>query len=182
MRKNKFQLGVIVAMIVAAVATRFIPHPPNFAPIGAMALFGAAYVSNRALGFLIPLVAMWLSDVVLNNVIYGQYYDGFQWAGNLWVYAAFAGISLLGFVLLKKVNLKNFLGASVLAAVIFFVVTNFGVWMSSGMYPKNGAGLMAAYVAGQPFFLNTLLGNLIFGGVMFALYSQVFAKKKSVAY
>ncbi|HHB52745.1 MAG TPA: hypothetical protein ENK75_06910, partial [Saprospiraceae bacterium] len=99
MGKNKFHFGVIVLLIVAAAFSRLIPHPANFAPVGAMALFGAAYISNRALSVLVPIVAMWLSDLFLSNVVYAQYYEGFQWYGNLWVYAAFAGIAVIGFVL-----------------------------------------------------------------------------------
>ena len=177
MGKSKFQFGIIVLLIVAAALSRLIPHPGNFAPIGAMALFGAAYISNRTLSILVPIIAMWLSDLVLSNVVYAQYYEGFQWYGNLWVYAAFIGIAMLGFVLLKKVNLKNFLGASILAAVMFFLITNFGAWMTTPMYPKTGAGLVAAYVAGLPFFMNTLLGNLVFGGVMFGVYNGLFSKR-----
>lgn len=178
MGKNKFQFGITVLIIVAAAFSRLIPHPANFAPIGAMALFGAAYVSNRALSILVPILAMWLSDMVLSNVIYSQYYEGFQWYGNLWVYAAFVGIALIGFVMLKKVNTTNFLGASLVAAIAFFLITNFGSWMTMGLYPKNGAGLIAAYIAGIPFFWNTLLANLVFGGVMFGVYNGVFTKKQ----
>ncbi len=177
MGKNKFQFGIIVLLIIAAALSRLIPHPANFAPIGAMALFGAAYITNRVLSILVPIIAMWLSDMVLTNVVYSQYYDGFQWYGNLWVYAAFLGIAVIGFVLLKKVNLTSFLGASVLAAIAFFLITNFGTWMSTPLYPKTGVGLIAAYTAGLPFFLNTLLGNLVFGGLMFGVYNGLFSKQ-----
>ncbi|MDD2300415.1 MAG: hypothetical protein PHU69_12360, partial [Fermentimonas sp.] len=83
--------------------SRLLPHPPNFAPIGAMALFGAAYFSKKYWAFIIPIASMWVSDLILNNVIYGQYFDHFVWfySGSLFTYGAFALIVVLGMFTLK---------------------------------------------------------------------------------
>ena len=172
--KKSIQLrfGVISLMILLAAFSRLIPHPPNFAPIGAMALFGAAYFSQRYLAFAIPIISMWLSDLVLNNVVYGQYFDHFVWfyQGFYWTYGAFIIIGVVGFFILKKIQLKSVVFASLLAAVLFFVISNFGVWASGTMYPKNFSGLLACYTAAIPFFKNTLMGNLVYSGVLFGAF------------
>jgi len=179
---NKIQLrfGIITLMILAAALSRLLPHPYNFTPIGAMGLFGAAHFSRKYLAFVIPFAALWLSDLVLNNLVYAQlypeHYGGqFIWFGGtaLYVYGAFALIVGLGFVLLRQVKVSNLIGASVLASVLFFLVTNAGVWASSPTTAKNIAGLMATYTAGIPFFWNTLLGDLFYVGVLFGGYELV---------
>jgi hypothetical protein len=171
-QKIALRFSVISLIIVLAAFSRLIPHPPNFAPIGAMALFGAAYFSQRYLAFAIPIISMWLSDLVLNNVVYGQYFDHFVWfyQGFYWTYGAFIIIGVVGFFMLKKVQLKSVVLASLLAAVLFFVISNFGVWATGSMYPKNFSGLLACYTAAIPFFKNTLIGNLVYSGVLFGAF------------
>lgn len=174
MEKKKISLrfGVITAMILLAAMSRLIPHPANFAPIGGMALFGAAYFSKRYWAFIIPIVSMWISDLILNNVVYGQYFDHFVWfySGSLFTYGAFALIVLLGMFSLKKIKVNNVVLSALSASIIFFVVSNFGVWVSSGMYPHTFGGLTACYAAGIPFFQNTILGDLVYTGVMFGAF------------
>jgi len=94
-KKNPGFIIVAILILVAALS-RLLPHPPNFTPIGGMALFGAAYFSKKHLALIIPLVALWISDLILNNVVYGAYYDGFSWMGMPMVYAAFIIIALMG--------------------------------------------------------------------------------------
>lgn len=170
-KQTKFRTGVLLLMIVMAALSRLLPHPDNVTPVGAMALFGGAYFSRKYLAFLVPLLAMWLSDLVLNNIIYARlypdYYDGFVWMGNLWVYASFILIGLVGMSLLKKVTMRNVVGTSLIGSVIFFLITNFGAWMVDPLYPKTTGGLLAAYGAGIPFFRNTLLGDLVYCGILF---------------
>ena len=174
MKKQKIDIrfGVLSLLVLFAAFSRLIPHPPNFAPIGAMALFGAAYFSKRYLALLIPVLSMWLSDLVINNVIYAQYFDGFTffYQGFYWTYAAFIVIGVIGSFMLKKIQLKSVALASLLAAVLFFVISNFGVWASGTMYPKNFSGLLACYTAAIPFFKNTLMGNLVYSGVLFGAF------------
>lgn len=174
MTKNKINVrfGVISAMILFAAISRLIPHPANFAPIGGMALFGAAYYSKRYWVFIIPIVSMWISDVILNNVVYGQYFDHFVWfySGSLFTYAAFALIVLLGMFSLKKVKVPHLIVSALGASLIFFLVSNFGVWFSGMMYPPNFGGLMACYTAGIPFFKNTIAGDLVYTAVMFGVF------------
>ena len=78
-KKIKLQFSIVTGFILIAAFSRLIPHPPNFAPIGGMALFGAAYFNRRIWSYFIPIVSMWLSDLVLNNIIYARYFEGFVW-------------------------------------------------------------------------------------------------------
>lgn len=174
MNKNKINLrfSVITLIILSAAMSRLLPHPPNFAPIGGMALFGAAYFSKKYWAFIIPIVSMWVSDLILNNVIYGQYFDHFVWfySGSLFTYGAFALIVVLGMFTLKKVRVPNLAVSALGASVIFFIVSNFGVWLTSGMYPPTFSGLMTCYTVGIPFFHNTILGDLVYTGVLFGAF------------
>lgn len=174
MAKNKITLrfSVVTLLILLAALSRLIPHPANFAPIGGMALFGAAYYSRRAWAFIIPVVMMWISDLLLNNVVYGAYFDRFAWFydGAWFTYAAFILIALLGMVTLRKIKVPNLLFSALGASVIFFLVSNFGVWFSGTMYPKDFGGLIACYTAGIPFFKNTVMGDLFYTGVLFGAF------------
>lgn len=170
--KINLRFNVIVIMVFMAAFSRLLPHPPNFAPIGAMALFGAAYFSQRYLAFLIPIVSMWLSDLILNNVIYAKYFSAFAWVtpGFYWTYGAFVLIGITGFALLKKVKVQNLFFASLMASLVFFIVSNFGVWASTNMYPKDFKGLLICYTAGLPFLKNTILGDLIYTAALFGSF------------
>ena len=174
---NKINLkaGVLILMIFAAAFSRLLPHPPNFTPVGAMSLFGAAYFGRKYLAFLVPFLALWLSDLALNNLVYAraypEFYSGFTWLGSWSVYLSFALIVAFGFIALRKVSPLRLLGASFGASVLFFLITNAHAWMMTPAYPKTAAGLMTAYAAGIPFFWNTLLGDLFFTGVLFGAYA-----------
>ena len=98
-----FVLGTFVLL---AALTRLLPHPPNFTPIGSMALFGAAYFSRKYLAFLVPILAFWVSDLVLNNVVYAAYFESFSWFSPalLWSCAAMVLIVVIGRHFLKKIN------------------------------------------------------------------------------
>jgi hypothetical protein len=153
-----------VGMIIVAALTRFLPHPPNVAPITAIALFGAMMLDRRW-AIVVPLAAMLISDAVL----------GFH-NTMIWVYASFAGIVGIGFLLKKHPGVLTTVAASLAGSVLFFVVTNFGVWLSSwNMYPHTTAGLVECYVAALPFFRNSLVGDLAYVAVLFGLF-EVFER------
>lgn len=156
---------ILTLMVFAAAFVRMLPHPPNFAPIAAVALFSGANFTKKTFAFAVPLAAMILSDAVI----------GFY--SSAWtVYLSFALIVLLGIVMLKKVSVKNLIFASVTASVSFFAITNFGVWALGTLYPKTAAGLAESYIAAIPFFQNSLIGDLFFAGVMFGVYELVKSK------
>ena len=156
MTTNNSRVLALLSAILLAAALRLVPHPPNFTPIGAMALFSGAYLGRRALAFVAPLAAMLLSDVVLG------FYSG------MWVnYLAVALVALLGVLLLQKRSPVRIGATTVVGSIVFFLVSNFGTWALSGMYPHNAAGLAACYIAAIPFFQNTLAGDLLYATLLF---------------
>ena len=167
--KTTRHLPILLLLILAAAASRLLPHWPNFGPVGAMALFGAAVFARRWMALLVPFAALYLSDLALNNLFYSEYYDGFYWGFNAWVYVGFLITVVLGFGLLRGRDFSwlRIGGATLGGTLIFFLVTNFGVWLGSALYPQTGAGLLAAYTAGLPFLLNSLAGNVFFAGLLF---------------
>lgn len=169
-------IGVIAGMIALAVATRLIPHPWNVTAVTAVALFGGAMLRDWRLALIVPLTAMWLSDVVLNNHIYAQYFDGFVlWHSDLaWTYAAVALTVLLGRTLLsRRRGVLRVAGVSVTASSLFFVLTNLGVWASGLLYPLTAAGLLACYIAAIPFYAQQIVGDLVWCAVLFSGYALV---------
>ena len=164
---------IIVALILAAAISRIIPHPYNFAPISAMALFGAAWFQRRALAIGVPLAATWLSDLLLNNFVYNQHYERFTWLdqGWYWMYGSFALIAVLGMLTLRKVTVPRIIGSSLAASAIFFLVTNFACWPGSSAYAQDLGGLMACYAAGIPFLGGTVLGDLAYSGLLFGSFA-----------
>ena len=153
---NKTRFLVICSMILAAAASRLIPHPPNFAPITAIALFSGARFANAKIAVLIPISALLLSDFVLG------FYRG-MWI----VYGTFCLIACIGFLLRQRNDLFTIASATLGSSIIFFVLTNLGVWMFGSLYPKTTEGLIACFVAALPFFQNTLLGDAFYAAVLF---------------
>jgi hypothetical protein len=143
-------------MILAAAASRLIPHPPNMASITAVALFGGAYLSDKRLAFLVPLAALFLSDLILGLYAHMEI-----------VYGSFALVVCIGLLLRRKRTTVRVAGAALLSSILFFVITNFGVWAFGSLYPKTTAGLVACYVAAVPFFQNTLAGDALYTAVLF---------------
>jgi len=168
-KNNRPTLLIIIGLIVLAAGSRLLPHPPNFVPVGAMALFGAASLPKKWLAIAVPLIAFYLSDLIINNVVYGQYYEGLYFGISPWVYGALVMMILLGMGVLRNSAFSwlKIGGTAIGATLVFFAVTNFGVWAGGLMYPKTAAGLIAAFAAGLPFLLNSLLANLLFSGLLF---------------
>jgi len=153
---TRIRFTVAAGMILAAAASRLIPHPPNFTPIAALALFGGASISSKRAAILVPLGGLFLSDLVL----------GF-YAITPVVYGSFALIVCLGFWLRGRQSVWRLAGATVASAVLFFVLTNFGVWLMDRLYPKTWIGLGECFVAALPFFRNTLLSDLFYSALLF---------------
>ncbi|MCC8186050.1 MAG: hypothetical protein LIP08_00675 [Bacteroides sp.] len=172
MKKVHVRYGLLVLLILLAAASRLLPHPANFAPIGAMALFGGTYFTRKRFALLLPMAAMWTSDLYINNVIYGEYSDSFVWLypGAWWTYGAMFMIAVAGMLIIRKLSAARLLAASLSASFLFFMISNLGVWVSSGMYPHTLAGLEACYMAAIPFFKNTLAGDLVYSSVLFGCF------------
>lgn len=170
MEKKKFYL--ITGIVLFAALTRLIPHSFNFTAIGSVALLGGALFNSKKWAFAVPFAALFISDMILNFVLYPQYTTGFFYPGMLSVYLAFGLTVLLG-VFIKKPGFGNLTAASVGATALFFLITNFGSWMTMPQfYTRDINGLMNAYAAGLPFLYNNLAGNLIFTVVLFAVYQK----------
>lgn len=155
-----FRWVLIAAMILFAAIIRIVPHPWNLAPVGAMALFSGAVIRNRWAAFLFPLLAL----------LAGDFFVGFHILMPV-VYASFLISVAIGTCLRNNCTVVRLGGAVLLGAAQFFLITNFGVWMFLNSYPKTLAGLGACYLAGLPFFWNTLAGDAFFSAAFFgALY------------
>ena len=158
---------VLAGLIIAAALTRLLPHPPNFSPVEAIALFGGAYFAAKQWAFLVPLLAMLFSDLAL-GALHGADYASYLGGVSFWsVYACVALSVALGFGLRGKVTGEHVLGYALAGSVLFFAVTNFTAWLSNPIYPRTAAGLAAAYVAGIPFFRWTVFGTLAYGALLF---------------
>jgi hypothetical protein len=165
---------LVLSIIALAAALRIAPHPWNFTPVGAMALFSGAMIKDRRLAFLFPLLALFAGDIFI----------GFHKLMPV-VYASFLISVAIGFWLRHRRTVARIGGTTLLGAVQFFLITNFAVWAVGLSYPHNGTGLLACYAAGVPFFWNTLVGDavyavLLFGG--FALAERVFPAFREPAF
>ena len=142
--KNVF----LVSLIFFAILSRFLPHPPNFTPIAAIALLSSKGFDNRWVVFLIPIVSLFISDLFIG-----------LHATIPFVYISFILIALLG-LYVKKINIVSVL----ISSTIFFLVSNFGVWLL--YYPISAEGLVQCYTLALPFFFNTVLGDLVYGALL----------------
>jgi hypothetical protein len=172
---------VLIGLIVAVALTRLIPHPPNFSPVEAMALFGGAYLAKRSWAVLVPLIALFISDLALGLMMGGEYFSYFVSAGFVLVYVTIALLSVIGFGLRGKVTAWRVAGYGVAGSLLFFLVTNFGVWLGSPFYPQTASGLMAAYVAGIPFLQSGILGTLFYSLVLFGGFELLKERIPSLA-
>lgn len=170
-RPATLSFAVLSAMILSVALTRLLPHPPNFSPVEAMALFGGAHFARKGLAVLVPLVALFVSDLALGLMLGGEYFQYFVSAGFLLVYASIAGLAVMGFRLRGRISAARVAGFGAAGSLLFFAVTNFGVWLGSPFYPQTAAGLAAAYTAGLPFLGNSLLGTLFYSALLFGGYA-----------
>ena len=167
---------VLILMIVLSgvwrlvVSAGYIPLS-NFTPIGAMALFGGCYFANKWKAFAVPLATLWLSDLVLNYMTLGHhivlFYDGF-----LLPYLSFALMVLIG-MNIKKIAPSSILVAGVLAGLMHYIITDFGVWMEGLLYPKTSVGLATCYIAALPFLKNMLISNIVFSAALFGGFEVI---------
>lgn len=165
---NKTRFTALTGMVAAAAASRLLPHAPDFTPIAALALFGGAQFADKRAAFLVPMLAMFASDLVIGLHPLMPF-----------VYGSFAVLVCLGFWLRREPSVGKVAVAGILGAVLFFLIANFGFWACFHLYPKTPGGLLSCYVAAIPFFRNSLLGTLIYCAVLFgglALAEQRFAR------
>lgn len=170
MKPLQIRLLTLTVLVLATALFRLVPHWYNFTPVAALALFGAATFERKWLGLAAPLAAMLLSDTLI----------GFHSSMGA-VYISFALTWLLGLWAVRRTNLQQpatgrIAIASITSSILFFLITNFAVWYGSTYYPQTAVGLMTCYAAGlafyngTSFFLNGVLGDLFFSGLLFGSY------------
>jgi hypothetical protein len=171
--------------VLCAALSRLIPHPFNFTPIGAMALFAGTGFQRKWLAFMMPLSAMLISDVIL-QLSHGTGFHSTMWA----VYGSFALIVCIGFLLRSRLSLSTIILASLASSLVFFLITNFAVWLGAAEYGHNFAGLLSCYAAGIPFYnhdlfgsalMNTVMGDLFFSAILFGIYKLASLKFPELA-
>lgn len=164
------RLTFLAVITFAAAVLRLLPHPPNFEPIGALALLGGAHAEKRHWAFILPLAAMLLSDALIG------FHDQM-----LVVYGSYALIAWTGFALRQRKGALPVAGGAIAASILFFTLTNFGVWAFGPLYPKTPEGLVACYIAAIPFLGNTVAGNLFYSAVLFGGFALLERKVAALA-
>lgn len=173
-----------IFFVIFEVLSRLAPHPANFTPITAAAIFGGVYL-NKRFALIVPLLTLALSDYLLLYISpYNSPMINFSkvvpisnmfHSTTLYVWGSFMISGLIGLWLKKRRKPLYILGGTVLASLQFFLITNFGVWTTTNMYPHNLGGLIESYIMGIPFYRNTLLGDLFYTAIFFGAY-ELFIK------
>jgi len=158
-----------LSLISVGILLRFIPHLPNFTPVAAIALFSGAYL-NRRYAFIVPLVLMVLSDLAigLHDVV-------------IFTWGSFVLITVLGLWLKKHKTAFGVLSMSLVSSILFYIVSNFGVWLM-GWYPHNLKGLIDCYIMALPFLRNFTLATLLYTTVLFGVYELIAHLVKNTKY
>lgn len=159
MKKMNISILVHVGLVLLAALTRIIPHPWNFTAISAMALLSGNKNKNRLTAILLPWSALFLTDLIL----------GFH-VTMIYVYGAVALTALMSYQL-KMNRTYHYLLSALMSSVIFFLITNFGVWLSTGFYTQDLSGLIECFTMAVPFFKNQVLGDLFYTVLLFSCSS-----------
>jgi len=152
---QRIEMKAVFGLILIAILTRLLPHPPNFAPITSIALFSGFHFANKRLALFVPLIAMFISDLFIGVHSFMPV-----------IYLSFLLISILSFYM-KSLSISNV----VLASTLFFVMSNLGVWYF--YYPLTWAGLTSCFVLAIPFFVNALAGDLFYTSVLQFSFKKV---------
>lgn len=171
--EKKMQYLIVFTMILLGILGRLLPHPYNFTPIAAIALFAAVYLPKK-IAFILPAVIMFISDIFLG------FYEPYLMIA---VYGSFLACTFIGFWLKKNKKWQTLLGCSIFCSVVFFLATNFAVWAFTPWYAKTIPGLMQSFTMALPFFRNTLLGDLTYVALFFMIFENagVWVIKKTSA-
>jgi len=154
-------------LLVIGVASRVVVHAWNFTPVIALALFSGVYLKKKH-ALVLPIALFAITDIILgfHETMF------FTWGTILMIVG-------IGFWVRKNKSFKTVLGGGVSSAVLFYITTNFGVWLMSGIYPMTFSGLSECYVAAIPFFRNSLASTLIYGLIFFGGYEAIAARVRN---
>jgi len=182
---------LLIGFLILAVASRFLvllnPSWANFSPVSSMALFAGAYAFNKRQAIILALLPIWISNLILNNLVYPQYFEGFSWGFDFVHLTLFAGIAILGS---RISNLTSFVGANLAAVLGFFILSNFAVWAgdvigygfkagNAVVYSKDLIGLINCYAAALPFLKNAIVSQFFFSSIFFGAFELI--KRKVLA-
>ena len=171
LKTNRNYLTFAVLLLILVLG-RTVPHPPNVTPLIGLMVFSSQVLKGSSF-FWIPMLAMFVSDLFINNYIYSGYYTDFQilTPGFIWIYSP---IILFAFLtktkLFRYINFPKVLALSLSGSTIFFLLSNFGVWISSGMYTLNLQGLVHCYALAIPFYSNSIIGDVFYSTSLYFAY------------
>ncbi len=158
------------SLILIAAFARLIPHLPNFTPVLAIALLGGSNFNSKTWAFIVPFATMLLSDLIIgfHNTMFA-------------VYLGFAVAVLLGMMIRNKQKLATITAATLISSVLFFIITNLGVWLSGSLYPQTTEGLVTCFINALPFFKYSLLGDVFYSALLFGSFHLVQLKFPALA-
>ena len=182
LEKINIRNSVLILMILLAAAMRFVHLDnqnvwANFTPVGAVALFGGAYFTDKKKAYLVPLITLFLSDLLINYL----YFHKFVWfyGSAVWIYLSFALMVYIG-TLLPKINVVNVILASFGSVIIHWLLTDINPWLYGNLYDKSSIGYFQSLYAAIPFERSLLMGNLVYGFVLFGGFELAKSKFPSL--
>lgn len=176
MKLSKFNIYSFLMLVVVAAAYRAIPGRPwGFAPQFAMAIFSGAVVKDKKWALAFPLLSLLISDVLYQALYLSGLYEipGF-YNGMISNYVLFGSLTVIGFFT-NAASISSIAKSSVSAPTVFFVLSNFMVWIGNGGYqrPKTMTGLMQVYIDGLPFYANSIIATVVFGSILFGAHQLI---------
>jgi len=171
--RNAVVLLIIVVIAAIRVLNNFSTEMTalaNYSPLAAMALFGSAYFKGNIKPLLFPLMAIFISDIILFSTVYKEYGNGILYDEWYWVYGAFLLMAISGKLIIRKVAVANIALSAIVAVFIHWIVTDLGVWIGSSAYPQTWAGFTACLAAAIPFELRLLIATIVYSAVMFGVF------------
>jgi len=181
-------LFVLVAGILRVLGEGQVTPYSNVTPVGAMALFAGAYFNSNWKSYAFPLLTLFISDMVVQQLFYPEFSQGgLLYRGWAWTYLGFAAMVLAGRLIIKKVNIGNIVMAAAAAALAHWLITDFGVWLggctdpSTGeLYTKDASGLLRCYAMAVPYMKYMFIGNVVYGAIFFAGFALIERRIKAV--
>lgn len=169
--QDKNKIFIALGLVGIATLGRLIPHPWNMTPVAAAATLAGVKLGKR-FAVVVPLLAMFIGDIVIGF---------YNWHMLVVVYASMSAIGFVAYLSRGREGVAIFLARPIAASVLFFLTTNAAVCFFGTMYQHNGAGLLASYIAGLPFFGRDIVGNLLYTALFFGVYEYAVHKKTSAS-
>ena len=177
LQKIHLRFAVVLAIILVIAGIRLLNNfsthitpLANYSPLGAMALFGGAYFKGRIQPYIIPLLVLLMSDFILFLTVHKSYGNGFLYDGWYWVYGSYVLMGVAGKMIIRKISVRNIAMAIFVSVFIHWVISDFGMWQSSNLYPYTSRGLADCLTAAIPFELRLLTATIVYSTIMFGTF------------